>query len=135
MEAAMKARVTVMLKTGVLDPQGEAVRHALGSLGFAGVQGVRQGKVIELDLTETDAAKAGAETPEGPDGAPKPGHHVLRTTAGHLISLDDEGGGLFVVIRQEDNLDTNEVKIDPEEWPAIRAAVNRMARECAKGKQ
>ncbi|WP_103255544.1 phosphoribosylformylglycinamidine synthase subunit PurS [Tabrizicola aquatica] len=57
----MKARVTVMLKTGVLDPQGEAVRHALGSLGFAGVQGVRQGKVIELDLTETDATKAEAE--------------------------------------------------------------------------
>ena len=56
----MKARVTVMLKTGVLDPQGEAVRHALGSLGFQGVTGVRQGKVIELDLTETDptAAKA-----------------------------------------------------------------------------
>ena len=54
----MKARVTVMLKTGVLDPQGEAVRHALGSLGFQGVQGVRQGKVIELDLAETDAAKA-----------------------------------------------------------------------------
>ncbi len=57
----MKARVTVMLKTGVLDPQGEAVRHALGSLGFQGVNGVRQGKVIELDLAETDAAKAGAE--------------------------------------------------------------------------
>ncbi|TNF64722.1 MAG: phosphoribosylformylglycinamidine synthase subunit PurS [Rhodobacteraceae bacterium] len=46
----MKARVTVMLKNGVLDPQGEAVRHALGAMGFAGVQGVRQGKVIELDL-------------------------------------------------------------------------------------
>ena len=57
----MKARVTVMLKTGVLDPQGEAVRHALGSLGFQGVSGVRQGKVIELDLAETDAATAGAE--------------------------------------------------------------------------
>ena len=54
----MKARVTVMLKNGVLDPQGEAVRHALGSLGFAGVNGVRQGKVIELDLAETDAARA-----------------------------------------------------------------------------
>ena len=54
----MKARVTVMLKNGVLDPQGEAVKHALGTLGFAGVQGVRQGKVIELDLAETDAAKA-----------------------------------------------------------------------------
>jgi len=57
----MKARVTVMLKTGVLDPQGEAVRHALGSLGFQGVSGVRQGKVIELDLAETDAAKAEAD--------------------------------------------------------------------------
>lgn len=54
----MKARVTVMLKTGVLDPQGEAIRHALGSLGFSGVNGVRQGKVIELDLAESDAAKA-----------------------------------------------------------------------------
>ncbi len=47
-----------MLKDGVLDPQGEAVRHALGTLGFAGVDGVRQGKVIELDLAESDAAKA-----------------------------------------------------------------------------
>ena len=54
----MKARVHVMLKTGVLDPRGEAVRHALGSLGFDGVEGVRQGKVIELDLAETDADKA-----------------------------------------------------------------------------
>ena len=54
----MKARVQVMLKTGVLDPQGEAVRHALGSLGFDGVEGVRQGKVIEIDLAETDKAKA-----------------------------------------------------------------------------
>ena len=57
----MKARVTVMLKSGVLDPQGEAVRHALGSLGFKGVSGVRQGKVIELDLDETDRAKAEAD--------------------------------------------------------------------------
>ena len=56
----MKARVTVMLKNGVLDPQGAAVQHALGSLGFAGVNGVRQGKVIELDLAETDAAAAEA---------------------------------------------------------------------------
>jgi phosphoribosylformylglycinamidine synthase PurS subunit len=54
----MKARVTVMLKTGVLDPQGEAVRHALGALGFEGVTGVRQGKVIELDLAHTNAAEA-----------------------------------------------------------------------------
>lgn len=48
----MKARVHVMLKNGVLDPQGEAVRHALGALGFEGVNGVRQGKVIELDLAD-----------------------------------------------------------------------------------
>ena len=46
----MKARVTVMLKDGVLDPQGEAIRQALGSLGFDGVTGARQGKVIELDV-------------------------------------------------------------------------------------
>ena len=46
----MKARIVVMLKEGVLDPQGEAVRHALGALGFDGVDGVRQGKVIDLDL-------------------------------------------------------------------------------------
>ncbi len=57
----MKARVTVMLKNGVLDVQGEAVRHALGTLGFAGVDGVRQGKVIELDLAEGDRAKAEAD--------------------------------------------------------------------------
>ncbi len=57
----MKARVTVMLKNGVLDVQGEAVRHALGTLGFAGVNGVRQGKVIELDLAATDSASAETE--------------------------------------------------------------------------
>lgn len=48
----MKARVHVMLKNGVLDPQGAAVRHALGTLGFDGVNNVRQGKVIELDLAD-----------------------------------------------------------------------------------
>jgi phosphoribosylformylglycinamidine synthase PurS subunit len=57
----MKARVTVMLKSGVLDPQGEAVKHALGTLGFSGVNGVRQGKVIELDLAGTDRVAAEAE--------------------------------------------------------------------------
>lgn len=51
----MKARVHVMLKNGVLDPQGEAVRHALGSLGFDGVESVRQGKVIELELADGTA--------------------------------------------------------------------------------
>lgn len=54
----MKARVHVMLKTGVLDPQGEAVRHALGALGFEGVDAVHQGKVLDLELSETDRAKA-----------------------------------------------------------------------------
>jgi phosphoribosylformylglycinamidine synthase subunit PurS len=54
----MKARVHVTLKNGVLDPQGRAIAHALSSLGFGGVDDVRQGKYIELDLTETDTAKA-----------------------------------------------------------------------------
>ena len=56
----MKAKVHITLKTGVLDPQGKAVQHALGSLGFGGVNDVRQGKYVELDLTETDPAKARA---------------------------------------------------------------------------
>jgi phosphoribosylformylglycinamidine synthase PurS subunit len=54
----MKAIVTVMLKPGVLDPQGRAIGHALETLGFAGVGEVRAGKVIELDLAETDAGRA-----------------------------------------------------------------------------
>ena len=54
----MKARVHVMPKPGVLDPQGKAVAQALASLGFAGVAEVRQGKVIDLELTETDPARA-----------------------------------------------------------------------------
>lgn len=57
----MKARVHITLKNGVLDPQGKAIEHALGNLGFAGIDEVRQGKYIELELTETDAAKARAE--------------------------------------------------------------------------
>jgi phosphoribosylformylglycinamidine synthase len=60
----MKARVFVMLKNGVLDPQGDAVRHALGTLGFDTVQGARQGKVIEIELDETDAALAEAQVGE-----------------------------------------------------------------------
>ncbi len=57
----MKARVTVTLKNGVLDPQGKAIQGALKSLGFAGVDDVRQGKLIELDLAATDRAAAEAE--------------------------------------------------------------------------
>jgi phosphoribosylformylglycinamidine synthase len=56
----MKARVFVTLKNGVLDPQGKAIGHALNGLGFGSVGDVRQGKVIDLDLAESDAAKAKA---------------------------------------------------------------------------
>jgi len=56
----MKILVTVMPKSGVLDPQGKAIGHALAALGFAGVGEVRAGKVIELDLAETDPALASA---------------------------------------------------------------------------
>ncbi|WP_237216282.1 phosphoribosylformylglycinamidine synthase subunit PurS [Falsiroseomonas oryziterrae] len=60
----MKVKVTVMPKTGVLDPQGKAIGHALEGLGFAGIGEVRAGKVIELELTETDPAKAKAAAEE-----------------------------------------------------------------------
>ena len=56
----MKARVTVTLKTGVLDPQGKAIEGALKSLGIAGVESVRQGKVFEVELAGTDKAQAEA---------------------------------------------------------------------------
>ena len=56
----MKAKVHVTLKSGVLDPQGKAVGHALASLGFGGVGEVRQGKYIEIELAETDAQAARA---------------------------------------------------------------------------
>ncbi|MBE0692735.1 MAG: phosphoribosylformylglycinamidine synthase subunit PurS [Aquamicrobium sp.] len=54
----VKARVTVTLKNGVLDPQGKAIEGALGALGFAGVGQVRQGKVFDLELDTADRAKA-----------------------------------------------------------------------------
>jgi phosphoribosylformylglycinamidine synthase subunit PurS len=54
----MKAQIRITLKKGVLDPQGRAIEGALGSLGFTGVENVRQGKYIELELTETDAERA-----------------------------------------------------------------------------
>lgn len=60
MSTVMKARVFVTLKNGVLDPQGKAIGHALQGLGFSGVSEVRQGKVIDLELAETDAARARA---------------------------------------------------------------------------
>jgi phosphoribosylformylglycinamidine synthase len=60
----VKAFVTVMPKNGVLDPQGKAIGHALGTLGFSGVGEVRAGKVIELELAETDPARAKAAAEE-----------------------------------------------------------------------
>jgi phosphoribosylformylglycinamidine synthase subunit PurS len=57
----MKAKITVTLKNGVLDPQGKAIEGALGSLGFAGVGSVRQGKYFEVEIAETDRAKAEAQ--------------------------------------------------------------------------
>ena len=50
----MKARIKIMLKNGVLDPQGEAIKHALNNIGFESVTGVRHGKVIELDIEGSD---------------------------------------------------------------------------------
>ena len=57
----MKARVFVTLKNGVLDPQGKAIGHALNGLGFGAVGEVRQGKVIDIELSGTDEAKARTE--------------------------------------------------------------------------
>ena len=57
----MKARVHVTLKNGVLDPQGKAIGQALAHLGFSGVEDVRQGKFIEIELTGTDTVKARAD--------------------------------------------------------------------------
>ena len=54
----MKAKIYISLKNGVLDPQGKAIENALGQLGFNGVGNVRQGKMIELELADTDANQA-----------------------------------------------------------------------------
>jgi phosphoribosylformylglycinamidine synthase subunit PurS len=54
----MKAKITITLKKGVLDPQGKAIEGALGALGFSGIENVRQGKYIELELAESDRARA-----------------------------------------------------------------------------
>ena len=57
----MQARIKITLKHGVLDPQGKAIENALTSLGFSGVDEVRQGKYIEVDLSEHDEARARAQ--------------------------------------------------------------------------
>lgn len=59
--ANMKTLIKITLKTGVLDPQGKAIEHALGALGFSGIEDVRQGKYIEITLAETDEDKAHAQ--------------------------------------------------------------------------
>jgi phosphoribosylformylglycinamidine synthase subunit PurS len=56
----MKARIKITLKTGVLDPQGRAIQNALGAMGVGGINDVRQGKFIEVDIAESDEAKAKA---------------------------------------------------------------------------
>ena len=83
----MKAVVTVMLKDGVLDPQGKAIGHALNNLGFADVGEVRAGKVIELELSHGDAARRGSRG-RG-DGPPAAGQHGGGGFSG-------EGGGMMV---------------------------------------
>ncbi|MEM8872357.1 MAG: phosphoribosylformylglycinamidine synthase subunit PurS [Pseudomonadota bacterium] len=60
----MKARVTITLKNGVLDPQGQAVHHALGTMGFDTVNSVRQGKILDIDLATDDRAVATAALTE-----------------------------------------------------------------------
>jgi phosphoribosylformylglycinamidine synthase subunit PurS len=60
----VRVLVTVMLKSGVLDPQGKAIAHALGTLGFTGVKDVRAGKLLEIELAETDPEKARAVAEE-----------------------------------------------------------------------
>ncbi|MGB7286420.1 MAG: phosphoribosylformylglycinamidine synthase subunit PurS [Salaquimonas sp.] len=57
----IKARITVTLKNGVLDPQGKAIENSLGSLGFEGVNSVRQGKVFDVSLNHDDKKKAEAD--------------------------------------------------------------------------
>lgn len=63
----MRAQVIVTLKPSVLDPQGEAVQHALGSLGYAGVRSVRVGKLIEVELDDGDPAEAEKQLSEMAD--------------------------------------------------------------------
>ncbi|WP_041801549.1 phosphoribosylformylglycinamidine synthase subunit PurS [Rhodopseudomonas palustris] len=63
----MKARVTVTLKTGILDPQGKAIEGALKSLGVAGIASVRQGKVFDIELAGADPAQAEAALKDAAD--------------------------------------------------------------------
>ncbi len=80
----MKVVVTVMLKDGVLDPQGRAIGHALGNLGFAGVGEVRAGKVIEIEVAETDPVRAQKVAEEM-------AHKLLANTVIESFSVDLPG--------------------------------------------
>ena len=84
----MKARVFITLKNGVLDPQGKAIGHALNSLGFGAVGEVRQGKVVDIDLAESDEAKARASLREMCE-------NLLANTVieKYEITFQDEAGG------------------------------------------
>jgi phosphoribosylformylglycinamidine synthase PurS subunit len=64
MESAMKAQVTVTLKSGILDPQGKAIEGALKSLGIAGIASVRQGKVFDIEIADSDRAGVEARLTE-----------------------------------------------------------------------
>ena len=81
----MKATVTVMLKPGVLDPQGKAIGHALNTLGFGNVGEVRAGKVIELELTEDDPERARAAAEQmATQAAGEPGDRELPGVGGWM---------------------------------------------------
>ena len=71
----MKARITITLKAGVLDPQGKAIAGALHALGFGSVGNVRQGKYIEVEVAETDPARARAEVERHVRAAARQYHH------------------------------------------------------------
>jgi phosphoribosylformylglycinamidine synthase len=90
----MKARVTVTLKSGVLDPQGKAIEGALTSLGIRGVLGVRQGKMFEIELATDDAGEAEA-TLRSParSSSPTPSSRISATTSTARRSRVAAGGG------------------------------------------
>ena len=60
----MKIKVVVTLKNGVLDPQGKAIQQTLNGMGFANVEGVRQGKYFDIDIDENDEQKAKSSAEE-----------------------------------------------------------------------
>ena len=84
----MKARVTVTLKTGILDPQGKAIEGALKSLGVDGVASVRQGKVFDIELSGSDKAKAEAALKDAADKLL--GEYRDRELPGRTAQLGDE---------------------------------------------